>query len=155
MEIQKDKIGEVFCQVIEQMAFMFGEETDAESIDTPEGSIIQARMGFSGTPSGELAIDVPEEIAPLIAENLLGIDAEDEEAQQKGRDALKEILNVTCGNILTTLFGEGPIFELTVPEIIEIDEQTWTADLEAQETVKVIVEDIPCILKLSVNEETK
>ena len=37
MEIQKDKVGQIFCEVIEQMAFMFGEEPEEGEIDPGEG----------------------------------------------------------------------------------------------------------------------
>jgi hypothetical protein len=46
---------------------------------------------------------------------MLGIDETEESARDKGFDALKELLNMIVGNLLTELYGAEPIFELGLP----------------------------------------
>jgi hypothetical protein len=40
-------------------------------------------------------------------------------------DSLKELLNVTCGNILTKLFGTSPVFNLSIPVVADAGATAW------------------------------
>jgi chemotaxis protein CheY-P-specific phosphatase CheC len=87
-----------------------------------------AKMIFYGHSSGELHLRVSSVVIDQLVENMLGESVEGEEADAKRKDALKEILNMICGNFLTTWAGEDPVYELSPPEIIKL--QTDSPDEE-------------------------
>jgi chemotaxis protein CheY-P-specific phosphatase CheC len=147
----KEILQQVFCDVLENLAFMFGDILDEEA-STPSGEAIQAEMCFKGPIEGKLRIAVPKEMCPTIAANVLGIEPDDETSLSDASDALKELLNVTCGHVLTSLMGDEPIFDLTVPEVTQIEEEEW-ADLAAQsDTAAFMVEEHPVLLHLEVEQ---
>ena len=92
---------------------------------------------------------VPVEMCPEIAANVLGVDLDDPDVVVKPLDALKELLNVTCGHVLTALAGDEPVFDLTVPEVTEIDAVAWKKLADAPYTVAFLVDESPVLLQLS------
>jgi len=106
--------------VLETAAFMTiwpFQESDGE-LPVPD---VSASMTFSGPCSGRLTLRVATEILPLLTQNMLGELEPDDSPEEKGRDALKEVLNMICGNLLTEWQGSDPIFHLSPPEIEDLN----------------------------------
>lgn len=141
----------VFTEVLEQLAFMFVEPADIGEAPAPPDPV-SANMSFRGPCAGTVTMAVPREMAPVLAANVLGLDPEDEMGAQAARDALKELLNVTCGNLLTAIVGDEPIFDLTVPEVDDTTAEAWAELAERPGTVYCLVEDFPVLLNLDIEE---
>ena len=148
----KELLSGVFCDVLEKQAFMFADPVDKEDLPSIEADCIRARIGFTGEMDGELVLLVPGEMCAEIAANILGTDADDELSIQRGQDALKELLNVTCGQFLTTFAGEKPVFDLSVPEITTLDAEGWQASLDDSDTLAFLVDESPALLRISIGE---
>ncbi|HOJ32249.1 MAG TPA: chemotaxis protein CheX [Candidatus Hydrogenedentes bacterium] len=142
-------IQRVFPEVLEKMAFVFAEPADAQVVnELVDEKWLKASMAFSGHFGGELALIIPEPLCAVFAENMLG--AADENSPQRAHDAFKEVLNVTCGNILTEVAGEGPVFDLTVPQVNPLSNEDLTTLLQGQDLLAFIIEDQPAFLQFSV-----
>ncbi len=150
-ESHKKMLENVFCDVLENLAFMFGEIAE-EDITRGPGECLRAQMRFTGPITGSLCLAVPREMCPTIAANVLGLEPDDEAAISDAGDALKELLNVICGHVLTSLMGEEPVFDLTVPEVSPLDADEWRALAQLQDTAAFIVEAYPVLLHLEVEE---
>ena len=124
-EKYKKILEDTFKEVMEALAFMFVESTEKDKLPTGEEKYLHAIMAFSGTLTGNLEIIAGTSLCKLLAANMLGVESQDEESQKKASDALKETLNTICGRYLTALAGEKPVFNLTTPEIAEIDNINW------------------------------
>lgn len=151
---QKDKVlTEIFRSAAESFAYMFAEPYEnVEAPPAPESGLM-VKMSFQGALAGDLALLVPETLCPVIAANALGLEPEDEEAASGARDALKELLNVTCGQLLTTLAGEEPVIDLTVPEVSTLEGDCWEAYCAAPSSVLLLLEDEPILLQLTLAGE--
>jgi len=147
-EEQLEIVSEVFCDVIEKMAFMFGENVAATDLPMSSQRYFLAQMSFDGEREGVLCMAVPVEMCIEVAANVLGVDPDDDFAQDESCDALKEVLNVTCGNLLTALAGEEPVFNLHPPEVSELDEAGWQALLEEEGSIAFNVDENPVLLHL-------
>lgn len=148
-EIDQESVTRIFMDVLEKMAFMFGEPADLEDLEDPDEPVFEASMRFDGESSGEIRLFVPGSLCTELAANVLGIDNEDEKALRIGQDALKELLNTLCGQILTAMVGEVPVFDLSVPEISEVDHVAWS-DSQTEEGVYLFdVEEHPVLLDVS------
>ncbi len=147
---QRQTMLETFFEVIEQMAFMFGEAAEISDLPGNIENGVRASMSFKGPFSGDIKLAVPAGICPVIAENMLGVEPGDERVMDKARDALKEVLNVTCGGLLTRIAGETPVFDLTVPEIADIGREQWFEMAQSYTVVAGIVEDFPVLLELKI-----
>ncbi len=98
----------------------------------------------------------PQSLAREIAAGVLGVDADDPEAEENALDSLKELLNVSMGQVLTRLWGTEHIFDLTPPNAHPVEEDTeWEEWRKAPETIAILVEDHAVLLKLHVEDEER
>ncbi|MBI5095373.1 MAG: chemotaxis protein CheX [Candidatus Hydrogenedentes bacterium] len=141
-------LNDVFCDVTEKLAFMFGEPSEKDELPPVDTECIEARMTFAGPMTGSLTMAVPVEMCPIIAANVLGMEPDDESVQARATDALTELLNVICGNILTAIAGEQPVFDLTVPTAHALSAEDWAKLLEDPDTLAFVLEDLPALLQL-------
>jgi hypothetical protein len=139
--------------VLEQFAFAFCELTPKEELETEETDFVHSSLSFDGPCSGELSITMPAELCAEIAGNILGMDSSDDDITDYAQDSLKELLNVYVGNVLTGLYGEDALFIFGTPEIMRFDESGWQEKIEDPNTIGVLVEDTPALLRFMVNEK--
>ncbi len=102
----------------EELAFLFLEDECAiPDGDAPLDAV--AAVDFHGPMRGRLVIRASSNLLPVIASNMMGEDAAQHRPMQ--RDALGEIANVVCGNLLPMLAGSEAVFRLDAPQ--------WRADM--------------------------
>lgn len=146
-EDHSEELTRVFNEVLEQFAFMFADPPDSEDINLEE-DIAVASMSFQNASAGRLELIVPQSMGPVLSANVLGLDPDDELVLKAPYDALKELLNVTCGNILTAIAGDELVFDLTVPVVEERDREEWNALRARDNTIFCFVDDYPVLLHL-------
>ncbi len=112
MTAEADTIMQVVERTCEMLAFMFPMLPDD---DPPADEATAAvRVDFSGPVSGYLLVTAPRRMLPALASNMLGLEP-DEIDECAGVDALKELGNVICGNLLPALAGPEPVFRMSPP----------------------------------------
>ena len=155
---KKRVIGEVFESVLQNLAFMFVESVEKETLqnmespqDIPE-KFIKASMAFTGPKNGWVNLMVPEELAKELAANIIGKELDKNISQKHLQDALKEVLNVTCGNLLSAVVGHQPVFDAASPILTEHDQKSWNAFIEDPMSIPFMVEDWPAVLQFLVAE---
>lgn len=72
-------------------------------------------ISYRGPHSGTLECWTTPAFARGLAANMLGIDLSEEPAAGSADDALRELLNVLCGNLVTRRFGRDLVFDLGTP----------------------------------------
>jgi len=140
----------VCCDVFENLSFMFGETIDLSEAESDSDAFISATMSFKGDKTGSLELVVPAETADTLAYNILGIDESEDLPPGSAIDALRELLNTICGQLLTTLFGDQPIFDLTVPETKTLTLDQWDERVENDQYLAISVEDEPILIKTNI-----
>jgi CheY-specific phosphatase CheX len=143
---------ETFIEVLEQLAYMFATDVELDRVNAGVASYLQARMQFTGEPSGSVSVAVPREVAREIAANILGLEPDDPAVDRRLSDALGEVLNVTCGHLLTRLFGEEPVFTMTVPETSTLEHLRWRELLEHPDTIAVRCDEQFALLQLRLSQ---
>ena len=95
----------------EELAFVFPmpELEPAPALDRTA-----AIVDFDGHRSGRLVLLVSDGLLPVIAANMLG---DTEPSREEQLDALKEVANVICGNVLPSIDGPRAIFRLHAPRL--------------------------------------
>lgn len=143
-------LDETLCEVLEKQAFLFAEETESGDVPPQTGKMLSARITFAGTFSGTISLYVTETMCCEIAANFLGVDADAPGIATKAPDALKEILNVVCGNFLTAAAGDGPVFDLTVPQASEHAGDEWSRVLAIPGIMTYVVDEyaVACHLEM-------
>jgi CheY-specific phosphatase CheX len=111
----KSEVMRVFKDVLGKQAFLFpGPEGEGAEPDRGDGYVLSS-LTFEGAVRGGVMLAVPEPTAREIAANVLGVEPVDPLAYAHHRDSLGELLNVACGHMLTALFGETEVFDLSPP----------------------------------------
>ncbi len=78
-----------------------------------------ARVAFHGPVDGWLEVRVSNEVASQLAANMLGCEEVIESATKQ--DALGEIANVICGNLVPALGTPQDVFDLDAPQLSAIE----------------------------------
>ena len=146
-------ISKVVTETIEKLVFMFASPYDPEN-STEGDPGIGVSVSFTGPFSGTLGMKVSEEVLSEIAVNMLGVDDEDEITPEDQSDALKETINIICGNILPVIGGKQAVFNIGTPMIIPEGEDIKGNDgEELASDVKLSLDEGRCDLVLFVNGE--
>ena len=154
-------IGEVFESVLQNLAFMFVEAVEKETLQNTESpqdlpdKFIKASMAFTGPKNGLVNLMVPEDLAKELAANIIGKDIDKNISQKHLQDALKEVLNVTCGNLLSAVVGTQQVFDAASPTLTEHDQAGWSAFLAEAESIPFMIEDWPAVLQFLVDGEKR
>lgn len=105
---------DILGHVLEESAFILAEPDQGP----PRwgGAVLRASIAFESTRGGTLRLLTNPQAASEIAANMLGIDQGEEEAQNSGRAAVSELLNVVGGAFLTRYFGTAVPSQLGLPD---------------------------------------
>ena len=116
------------------MAFLDAEPFDDES-EAPS-VIITADIDFNGPVSGTIRMVAGIDFAQMLAENISGMF---ELTEEQCVDAIKELVNVTCGLVLPMIASsEADVFDLTVPHLAKSEDRMEWDDFMLQEDVTVL-----------------
>jgi CheY-specific phosphatase CheX len=151
-EDPKGIMADVLASVLENMTFTFIEPPEDEGLHTSETEFLHATIEFDGPAVGELGIAAPQALCMELTAGILGLDPDDGIASDNIRDTLGELLNVTCGNFATSMFGDETKVNQSIPQVKKINSSTWASLIAGAETVKFIVDDVPLIAHVSVRE---
>ncbi|HEY3267046.1 MAG TPA: chemotaxis protein CheX [Armatimonadota bacterium] len=103
------------AQTFEALAFL--SPVPPEEADARQGQLDQAVcVAFRGPFCGRLELRTCAGLMPALAENMMGEDAPPTLDQQ--RDALGEVANVICGNVLPAIAGSREVFHLDAPRFV-------------------------------------
>lgn len=102
----------VLAQVAEQMGFLTPLGPAEAAPGGPDALVV--RVAFTGPSSGVVAVAASRGLAEALARNLLALDPAAAVSPADALDALAELANVSTGNLLPLLHGDGE-YRLTAP----------------------------------------
>jgi CheY-specific phosphatase CheX len=102
--------------VFEELTFMLPSR-DLDDVQFQAAFQMGASVDFVGPLSGTFVVALFGDLVPIMAANMLGEMDAPTDFQQ--RDALKELANVICGNMLPHLLGEKVVYDISAPMILE------------------------------------
>lgn len=138
---QKEILDAAFIKVTENLAFMFADPITKEDLPELDQEYIQAVMFYSGDYNGELVLFLPMEMCLDLAANILGKDTNEALKMVKATDAAKELLNISCGLILTSVYGDKALFDLTCPQASMISNEMMYEESDNGEILYYAVDD--------------
>lgn len=119
------KLVEVTADTLEKLAFIFTFPTeDAPAMDGQDQAVV--RVDFSGPFGGGMELSLPSSALGELAVNMLGAEDGEELSPEQQRDALKELINVVCGNVLPVLAGHTEEFNLRPPYMVSEESPVWS-----------------------------
>ena len=139
---------DVCFSVFEQLAFMFGDELEEDELDIEDEHFLKASMSFKGTKPGTVIIVIPKLVAGQLAHNILGLEDDQAIDDDTPVDALKELLNTITGRLMTSLFGDEAVIDLTIPVTEEIDRDSWELLAADDNFLKINIDDAPILITI-------
>jgi hypothetical protein len=106
----------VIRDTFETMVFMFPDDRDQPP--PPEEACRTAVVEFAGPLCGELRLSVSPEMPGPLAANMLGLEEGRSPSPEHELDALRELLNVICGNLLPLISSPREVFNVQEPYIL-------------------------------------
>jgi CheY-specific phosphatase CheX len=111
----KMELSQAATLTFEELCFLCPDpEAEAPSDEVTVDAVV--RVTFRGPFNGSLVVKLYGDLLPTLAANMLGEEAPSSKDQQL--DALCEVTNVICGNILPKIAGADEIFNLNPPAIV-------------------------------------
>jgi Chemotaxis phosphatase CheX len=134
---------DVLGEVLQEAAFVFAEPADEPERWNPP--VLTAEIAFESVRGGILRLALPPRGAVEIAANMLGVDPCDPEAEEHGRAAVAEILNVIGGVFVTRFFGTQVQTQLGLPRTALVESpavgaRTCAATLQLETGEPVVLE---------------
>ena len=137
-------------RTLEKLAFIFATPEDEEI--TPEaGETVDVAIRFSGPFSGCMLILYPRGDLDELAANMLGLDDEDNISRAQKLDALKETVNIVCGNVLPAISGKEAVFDIASPTVVA-EPDAWS-DCAAAVKVQLELDEGLCFIYLKIDGE--
>jgi hypothetical protein len=107
---------DILGTVLQDSAFMFVEPAE-EPAEWGE-KVFTATLAFESVKGGLLRLTMALPVGVELAANMLGTEIEDPEAEENGRAAVSEILNVIGGAFVTRYFGTKVPSQLGLPQAL-------------------------------------
>lgn len=108
------RVGE---ETFESMAYIMpADPLGGEAVGS--GTRIWVSVFFAGPFNGCLYLGASATLLPTLAANMMGLVDDEAPPLQLQQDALKELANVVCGNLLPALAGPDAIFEVQAPHLL-------------------------------------
>jgi hypothetical protein len=125
-ELTPELLARVVGRTLEDAAFVF---TEVSASPPPHrGTVVVARMSFSGSIRGEFVLAAGPALGQALAANLLGEEPDEGEPSGRAADAVGELLNICCGVLAGELFGPRAVCGLGLPAVSEVP----SADYEGE-----------------------
>ena len=124
-EAADGRLAEVTADTLEKLAFLFATPMDAPTpID--DARLTTVRVAFAGAFAGGVELSLSGPVLDELAVNMLGADDGEPIAPEARLDALKELVNVVCGNLLPILGGGEAVFNIQAPVVVPDESAGWT-----------------------------
>ena len=114
----EEMLEQVAEETFESTAYMLSMgQDDAFQTDGDEWQAVRVR--FSGPLSGWLVTWVSIDMLSELTCNMLGVSDRELPPIEKQQDLLKYVANVLCDNVLSHINGNGAVFNIDTPAIVE------------------------------------
>ena len=140
----REEMEQVAVRILEEWALMLVEPaTECLTIFDSDDDLLVAGLKFRGIVNGRYEVICQSAFARALSANLLGLD--DDNRPEDMLDALKEMVNVVSGNLLTSSYGEDTSFALTSPEVRVVPKSELKAVLGSC-TLCYRADDVPVLV---------
>ncbi|GLC25327.1 chemotaxis protein CheX [Roseisolibacter agri] len=136
----------------ESLALLFAESPPSGAqLDAPLTHAV--RVAFTGPCAGALDVAVSDDVAVALAANMLGLDPDTVRHESQWRhDAVGELANVVCGNVLPLVAGREAVFHLAAPAVRAVADAPAAGDGPSALTATLGVDGGRAVLTLVLDD---
>ncbi len=117
-ESLRETLSAVMVETLEKLAFLFATPLgETENVQEAEAGMQMVRVAFNGPFRGEIELGLSMPVVMDLAANMLGADDGSGLSAEERCDALKELANIVCGNLLPAIGGSAAEFTIEAPRV--------------------------------------
>lgn len=150
-EAWKEALERAIREVFENLCFMM--PAPKATVPPPPATLsrIVLAVDFRGAGQGCLHLILPDSMVAPVASAMLGEDGPLELSEQY--DAVCELANIVCGNVLPLVAGERAVFDLSSPRVIATMDATLSELIDASAAVLLDEGLVSATLSLRLGEQ--
>lgn len=138
-------------KTLEQMAFLAVWPAE-RTLELP-GDAVYGCIGYDGPQRGRLELLTTRQLGAVLAANILAAAGpDDSEAQTRACDAIREVLNVTCGGILRHEPASSVLWRMGLPHVEPCEAQRWVRLLTEEGFEQLEAEGLPLAIRWNSGE---
>lgn len=118
------RLSAVTMATLERLAFLFASPVE-EAPAADESGLETVSVDFTGAFTGGLELSLSVPVLAELAANMLGVGEGAALSAEEQRDALKELANVICGNLLPAIDGQAKEFNIHARDSAGADVPRW------------------------------
>ncbi|MGE5258452.1 MAG: chemotaxis protein CheX [Hyphomicrobiales bacterium] len=141
------RLSVVTMATLERLAFLFASPAD-EAPEAEEAELETVRVDFTGAFTGGLELSMSARVVAELAANMLGAGEGAALSADEQRDALKELANVVCGNLLPAIAHQADGFNIRARDPADADVPRWERPLAVSH---LILENGICRVRMHVD----
>lgn len=108
-----EELARISAEALSTLGFMFPAGDPDPALKVPGEDAPAVTVTFHGPIHGSLDLKVSADLLPVLAANMTGSDSPPSEPEQW--DALGEMLNIICGNMLPLLTDAKAVYDVAAP----------------------------------------
>lgn len=138
----------VFVRVLEEQMFLFADDIPLKELTFPDDMLI-LNIIYHGDADGGISLSLPLSLCREITASVLGVDESEIDETRDPADAAKELLNITCGQYLTDVYGDKMVMNLYPPTAESTIPEDFAAYIDQFACLSFIVDGHPVLLALT------
>jgi len=128
----KEMLMKSIFEVFERMFFVFAEPVMEAGADYQ----IRANIRFRGPMEGAMQISMSEELAKIMAKNMLSLD-DGQVTDPVIADCVKECLNMICGSFVRKVDPDH-VFHMAIPGFEMISDRSGDRDAQSDSSLRLV-----------------
>jgi len=116
-ELTAADVARLTGEILEKMAFIMLMPMEGEA---NQDELLHSKISYFGPDEqADLHISASADLLIELASNMLGVDEDEVDASVEGVQALNELANIVCGEVIGALGGEETVFSQGIPETVQ------------------------------------
>jgi CheY-specific phosphatase CheX len=132
-------------RVLGHMASMSCRVTDSYEMPKMHNEALNVSINYRGDHSGELGLIMERPLAARITCRTLGLENDFDVLDEMIEDVMRELINVTCGQFVTLMYGNRIAFKVSVPRVFRIGSKVCNMLFSNPDAYTFIIDEEPVL----------
>jgi chemotaxis protein CheY-P-specific phosphatase CheC len=139
---------EAFGHVLVSMVSMSPHMKEGTNMPEMKSDAFNVRVEYSGKHAGELCLILEHPLASRIAARILGMEDMNDLSNDMIEDAVRELMNVVCGNFVTLMYGYTPVLNVSIPKVTQIGSVVCNQLMTSPNVCTFTVDEAPVLAQI-------
>lgn len=140
-------LSEQLCEILARFCRMFAEPIEKDGLPENLDAGLIGYLPFTGSVSGRLQVAAPAKFAAEVSAACLGEEPFGRLSMSFASDAMREILNIFCGCLVTPIEQGGGRVRFLPAELMELTQEGWRRMKSDPTSLAIVAGDNPVLFR--------